>query len=74
MATSAFRNALIARASEGISTAGVPPKGLSPATLTVRTSSGFALVILVQPRNAMDAAPSAMTARLVKHFIGERDS
>src|SRR5260370_33075975 len=75
MAPSAFRNALIARASEGISTAGVPPNGLSPATLTVRISSGFALVIRVQRRNAIEAAPSTMTARSLKHFIiRERDS
>src|SRR5271169_1114405 len=77
MATSALRNALIARASDGTSTAGAPPKGLSPPTLALRTYSGFALVILaieVQPRKAIDAAPSAIIARVLKHIIAKKDS
>jgi hypothetical protein len=45
---------------------------LSPPTLALRSSSGFALVIEVQPRNAIDATPSAMTARVLKHIIAKK--
>src|SRR5271154_144145 len=74
MANSALRNALIARASEGTSTAGVPPNGLSPPTLALRTYSGRALVNCAQPRNAIDATPSAIIARVLKHIIAKTNS
>jgi hypothetical protein len=64
----------MARASEGTSTAGAPPKGLSPPTLALRTSSGFEFVIEVQPRKAIDATPSAIIARVVKQIIAKKDS
>ena len=57
----------------GTSTAGAPPKGLSPPTLTVRTGSGLALMIWVQPRNAIEAAASAMVARVLKNLMIETD-
>src|SRR5208337_4065532 len=62
-----------ARASAGTSTAGAPPKGLSPPTLTVRTGSGRALMSWAQPRNAIDAAPSAIVARVPKNIMIETD-
>ena len=31
-------------------------------------------MIEVQPRNAIDATPSAMTARVLKHIIAKKDS